>query len=485
MMGLRELLDDASLPDIALREMTLDSRRVEAGDVFIALPGLAQDGRDFLGDALARGAAAVLAESANWGSAGTPYLADPRVVPLHNLRNRLGALADRFYGSPSRHLSLIAVTGTNGKTSVVDLTAQLLRELGARAGSIGTLGLRLDQQPTEASNTTPDCVSLHRQLRSWQGHAVQWVAMEASSHALDQGRLDGLEVAAGVFTNLSRDHLDYHGSLEAYCTAKMRLFREFAPRVKVYNADDPTLAGHADVWADDGLGISFHSASAPVRISLANTSPLAFRLDTPWGSAKLTCALSGHFNAFNLSAAIVTLIALGHPFARVIEVASRVQPVLGRLQAIDTQSDITVVVDYAHTPDALERALLALRDGVQQGQLWVLFGCGGDRDRGKRPLMGAVATRLADRVVVTSDNPRSESPESIVDDILAGCEGTVPLVEVDRAAAIALAISRAAAGDTVLIAGKGHETYQETSGQRIQFSDAEHAAQHLALRQAA
>jgi UDP-N-acetylmuramyl-tripeptide synthetase len=480
MMGLRELLADQTLSEVPLGNMTLDSRDVQPNMIFIAVPGAERDGRDFIHAALEQGAGVVLAEAD-----GRELPHDHRVIAIADLKDQIGLLADRFYRSASCHLKVMAVTGTNGKTSIVELTRQLLQAVGLKAGSIGTLGSRLFGPPTEVRNTTPDCITLHRQLRVWRDAGVDYVAMEASSHALDQRRLDGLKIDVAVFTNLSRDHLDYHHSMEAYAESKFKLFRDFASSVQIYNADDSLLSSQSDIWGPDSVGISFTDESADVLIGMISVAPLAFTLRTPWGDAQIDSLLAGRFNAFNLTVAIVATASMGVPLAEVIAVTNQLKPVPGRLELMEMASDITVVIDYAHTPDALHRAITAVSEAQHQGCIWVLFGCGGDRDRGKRSEMGAVAARLADRIVVTSDNPRGEPPEAIIQDILAGCEGAAPLVEVDRATAISLVIAEAAAGDTVLIAGKGHETYQEIAGARIPFSDVQCANHYLAQRRAA
>ena len=478
-MNLRTLINEPAAPDVMVHNLTLDTRALEPGDVFVALPGAEHDGRDFIEPALAAGAVAVLTESGRELNRD-----DERVISVSGLKGELGALANRLYGSPSGDLKVVAVTGTNGKTSVVDLTAQMLRRTGRKTGTIGTLGMRLDQQPTETRNTTPDCLALHRQLRQWRDRGVECVALEASSHALDQGRLDGLAVDVGVFTNLSRDHLDYHHSMDAYCEAKLKLFREFEPASRIYNADDKAVIAQADVWRSGALSVSVVSANAEISIEVVQAIPLVLKLRTPWGDGRLRTALSGRFNAFNVGASLAAILSLGVDFSEALAAAEALEPVVGRLQAVGDGTDIRVIVDYAHTPDALERAICAVKETDNAGALWVLFGCGGDRDPGKRAEMGTIACRFADRVIVTSDNPRSESPEAIIDDILLGCDDS-PIVEADRAAAIALAIAEAKVGDTVLIAGKGHETYQEIDGVRLPFNDAERAAQRLQQRQAA
>ena len=479
-VGLRQLLTNPDVPDIALSDMTLDSRQVNHGDLFVALRGRNHNGRDFIDAAFSQGAAAVLTEK----ESEIPP-SDVRIIPIDGLPRRLGELADRFYRSPSKNLKLMAVTGTNGKTSIVELVSQMLRSQGYRAGSIGTLGMKLVERPSEALNTTPDCISLHRQLARWCEEAVEWVVMEASSHALDQGRLDGLAIDGAVFSNLSRDHLDYHPSMEAYCAAKLRLFRDFSPPVRIFNADDERLLSHRDAWGSAGIGISCDGFPADVQVSVIGAAPLVLEVKTIWGVGRIRSPLIGRFNAFNLSAAVTLLTATGLPFDAVLSAAEQSSPVCGRLQRVEFDSDITVFVDYAHTPDALNRALHALSEFDVQGCVWVVFGCGGDRDRGKRAEMGAAAAGLADRLIVTSDNPRSESPLAIIDDILEGCRYVDPLVEADRAAAITLAVSEAKSGDVVLIAGKGHETYQEVAGVRQPFSDNDQALKSLAERRAA
>ena len=478
-VNLRTLINEPTAPDVMVHNLTLDTRTLAPGDAFVALPGAEHDGRDFIEPALAAGAVAVLMESGR-----ELHQDDPRVIPILGLKGELGALANRLYGSPSGDLKVVAATGTNGKTSVVDLTAQMLRRTGRKTGTIGTLGMRLDQEPTETRNTTPDCLALHRQLRQWRDGGIECVTLEASSHALDQGRLDGLAVDVGVFTNLSRDHLDYHDSMDAYCEAKLKLFREFEPASRIYNADDEAIVTHSDIWWSGGVGVSTGGANTEIRIEVVQAVPQVLRLETPWGDGRLQTALSGRFNAFNVGGSLAAVLSLDVDFAETLAAAEALEPVLGRLQAVGDGADIRVIVDYAHTPDALERAICALKETDNAGALWVLFGCGGDRDPGKRAEMGAIACQFADRVILTSDNPRSEAPEAIIADILRGCDGS-PIVESDRAAAIALVIAEARVGDTVLIAGKGHETYQEIAGVRSPFNDAEHAAQHLQQRQAA
>ncbi len=465
-----------TMAEVVPSDLTLDSRSVKRGDAFVAVPGTTSDGRRHIGAAVDSGAAAILAEAEGL-SAWTPD-ADTPVVPVHNLASRLGEIAGDFYGNPSRQMALVAVTGTNGKTSVVDFVRQILRGLGVAAGSIGTLGARLTAPVTEAANTTPDVISLNRQLAEWLDAGVDHVALEASSHALDQGRLAGLSIQSAVFTNLSRDHLDYHGDEQSYARAKLSLFEDFQLRRAIFNADDVVARRVRGLVDCPAMGISLDSAESDVYVQVQQALPLTFRIHTPLGTQSVSAPLTGSFNAFNLAAAMMAVSGLGYSFEAVVDAAARVSAVPGRMEPVLSNRGFQVVVDYAHTPDALARALAALR-AETAGNLWVVFGCGGDRDAGKRALMGAEAARLADRLVVTSDNPRSEHPGKIIDDVLAGTSVAAERIP-DRRQAIAFALEHAEEGDCVLIAGKGHEAYQETAGVRTDFSDVNVAQKLLA-----
>jgi UDP-N-acetylmuramyl-tripeptide synthetase len=477
-MTLSQLLDGdcGAIGQLIPTDITLDSREVSVGGVFVALPGREHDGRDHIAKAFEAGAAAVLAEADGF-SAST----DSRVVPIRGLRQQLPGLVKRFYADPSADMALVAVTGTNGKTSVADFVAQILRAQGVAAGCIGTLGARLGGDAKPARNTTPDLVSLTRQLANWLGDGVDHVALEASSHALDQERLAGVQLHTGIFTNISRDHFDYHGDEESYVSAKLRLFSDFELKRAIFNADDPQARRAREVAQCPTLGVSLESAEADVFVQVLDVSGgLRIRVHTPWGTREIHSRLSGTFNAANLVMAVLAVTGLGYRFAEVANAAEIVAPVVGRMQSLANDLGLRVVVDYAHTPDALARALVALRPQTD-GDLWVVFGCGGDRDRGKRPQMGEIAARHADRIVLTNDNPRGEDPERIVRDIRTGI-GRASEVLLDRRAAIEFAIREAAPGDTVLIAGKGHEEYQETAGQREAFSDVTEAEAVLARR---
>lgn len=456
--------------DLIPVNLTLDSRQAGPGDVFIALPGQLGDGRSYIEQAVSQGVSAVLAEADGFaGRSGAG------VITVPGLRKLLPRLAGDFYGNPSQSMTLVAVTGTNGKTSVSDFIAQLLRQLGVATGSLGTLGARIDQQPSAIDNTTPDILTINRQLAEWQEQGITCVALEASSHALDQGRLDGLCLHTGVFTNLTRDHLDYHADEAAYARAKLSLFENFSLQQAVCNDDDPVARRVRELVDCPVFGVSTRDRSSEVFVEVVTTSPLRVRLHTPFGSGLVEVDLSGSFNAVNLAMAVVVVAGLGHPFDSVLAAATRLQAVVGRMQTVPNDRGLRVVVDYAHTPDALAGALSALRTDTS-GRLWVVFGCGGDRDRGKRAMMGSEASRYADRLVITSDNPRGELPDAIIADICEGVTGDRECVP-DRREAIRFALFNAEPGDTVLVAGKGHETYQEIQGERLPFSDAEVATQ--------
>jgi UDP-N-acetylmuramoyl-L-alanyl-D-glutamate--2,6-diaminopimelate ligase len=456
-----------------------DSRKVKQGDLFLAYPGERVDGRHFIDHAIAAGAAAVL-----WDSHGfqwNPAWTLPN-VSVPDLRARLGDIASHFHGHPSRHLWVAGVTGTNGKTSCAHWIAQSLSRLGRKTAVIGTLGSGFPGALESGLNTTPDAVTLHAQLADFRKRDAQACAMEVSSHGIEQGRVGGVEFDVALFTNLSRDHLDYHKTMEDYAAAKMKLFQAPQLRHAVVNLDDHfgrQLAksidrAHVNVLSY-GLG---RGEIAGHRLDLS-TRGLKLEITTPWGAAALESPMIGGFNASNLLGVLGVLITSDIPLQDAVQALSQVEPVRGRMQMVREPHMPLVVVDYAHTPDALEKALETLRATLsKEARLHCVFGCGGDRDPGKRPLMGEVATRLADRAVITSDNPRSENPRAIIDEILAGAHPNYA-IEADRATAILHAISGASPNDVVLIAGKGHETYQEIGGRRLPFDDAEVAREIL------
>jgi len=487
-MTLAELLADEPLPAplaaLAVRGLALDSRAVHPGDLFFALQGARHDGRDFIARAAAAGAVAVLVDAA------TPVVGAPiPIIALAELGARLSAIAGRFHGDPSHALAVTGVTGTNGKTTCSLLLAQLFDALAGPAGVIGTLGaglVRGDLQPTGL--TTPDALATQRLLAELRAAGAHRVVMEVSSHSLEQHRVAAVRFHTALFTNLSRDHLDFHPDMAAYRDAKARLFRQPGLEVAVVNLDDPagrdiaarTTAGHC-------CGYSIHGDAA-LRVLRAEFGPEAIRarIATPWGEGELASPLPGIFNLANLLAVIGAACAQGFALGPVLAAIPGLRGAPGRMQRIaGAAGGPQVVVDYAHSPDALAQVLAALRSATH-GQLWCLFGCGGDRDRGKRPLMGAVAAAAADRLVLTSDNPRSEDPAAILAGIAAGIPAArrdrVTVIP-DRRAAIGHAIAQAGAADTVLIAGKGHERWQEIAGVRWPFDDAEVARAALATRE--
>ena len=486
MMALGELLGRPDCPgaEVMLQGIELDSRKIGVGDLFLAMPGEQHDGRQFIEQAVANGASAVLAEPPVAG------FVDAVPVPLlevPELQQESGYLAARLYGYPSRQLHMVGVTGTNGKTTTSRLVAQLMRLLGKPCGVIGTLGASLDEEVSQGGNTTPDAVALQQQLARWRGQDVFAVSMEVSSHAMVQGRVNGVEFETAIFTNLSHDHLDYHGSMDAYGRAKLGLFLREGLRHALINLDDPFGVEILERLEPGvtALTYSLRDAAADIAVEHASFERGAVRatLRTPWGSGGFCSPLPGDFNLANLAAAIAATVLAGEKLEAVLAVVARLQPVPGRMQSIPSATGLQVIVDYAHTPDALEQVLGALRDHVP-GQLVTVFGCGGDRDRDKRQVMGRVACSLSDRVVVTSDNPRSENPQQILADIESGCSGDYVL-EIDRAAAIHRAIGEARPGDCVVIAGKGHEDYQIVEGSKLFFSDEQQAIEALARRDSA
>ena len=471
--------------DLLIRELTLDSRKVRPGDLFLAIPGLKIDGREHITDAIAHGAAAIAYEAE--GAKVLP-ITDIPMIPVKGLAAQLSDIAGRFYGDPSRNLNLIGVTGTNGKTSVTQLVAQALDTLGQRCGIIGTLGTGFYSELKSGIHTTPDPISVQSTLYDLKRAGAKAVAMEVSSHGLDQGRVTALAFDVAVMTNLSRDHLDYHGTMEAYAAAKAKLFAWSDLRCRVVNLDD-------------AFGRQLAAAPHPSRLvtySLEDSSAYLFCRDahfdddgvratlvTPQGSHALRSSLLGRFNLSNVLAAVGALMGLDYPLDDILKVLPTLEGPAGRMQRLGGGSRPLVVVDYAHTPDALEKVLAALRPHAK-GQLTCLFGCGGDRDRGKRPLMAEVVERLADKVLVTDDNPRSEDPSRIFDDIRTGfvSANAVDFVA-GRGQAIAQIVAQASAADVIVLAGKGHEDYQEINGERQPFSDLEEATKALDAWEAA
>ena len=465
------------------RRITSDSRRVEPGVAFAAYPGHVADGRSFVPDAIARGACAVFWDTRNFQ--WDPSWKAPH-VGIEHLQARLGSVADFIYGSPSRRMWMAGVTGTNGKTSCAHWIAQALDMCGRRAAILGTLGNGLVGALGPASHTTPDVTVFHELLAQFHAAGATAVAMEVSSHGLDQGRVNGATFDVALFTNLTRDHLDYHKTMAAYGSAKARLFAWPGLRTAVINADDAFGQSLVDAARKRGqrtLTYGFGAADIAATPMTLDASGMVLDVATPWGHATLRSPVMGAFNAQNLLGVLGVLLASDVTLADAVAALAKIAPPPGRMQRIGGEGKPLVVVDYAHTPDALSKVLAALRPAVPQGnELVCVFGCGGDRDPGKRPQMGAIAAGHADRIVVTSDNPRSEDPAEIANAIVRAIRDAGHrrwAIEIDRRAAIAQAIAPAKAGDIVLVAGKGHETYQERNGARTPFDDAREA--HAAL----
>ncbi len=482
-----------ALDHLNIRRLVTDSRRVTRGDTFVAYPGETQDGRRYIAQAIARGAASVL-----WEKRGFRWHPEWRVpnAGIPQLRARAGLIASRVYGEPSAHLWMIGVTGTNGKTTCSQWIAQALTQCGRRTAVIGTLGYGLGRTLHPLANTTPDAVWLHGELANFLRRGARAVSMEVSSIGLDQDRVAGVEFDVALFTNLTRDHLDYHRTMQRYRRAKLRLFECASLKHAIVNLDDDFGAELAQRVRRRGLtvlGYGFgarpRDARRLPRLSGANleagAAGMQFDVRSPWGRATIKSPLIGRHNASNLLGTLATLLASDIRFKDAVAALGKLKPVPGRMQKLGGGRSPLVVIDYAHSPDALEQVLKSLREAAAGtgARIICVFGCGGDRDRGKRPLMGGVASRLADSVVITSDNPRSEDPRKIIADIRQGMHGDYA-VEPDRRRAIALALREARRGDLVLVAGKGHETYQEIAGVRRPFSDAAIARTAL-LRRAA
>jgi UDP-N-acetylmuramoyl-L-alanyl-D-glutamate--2,6-diaminopimelate ligase len=462
-------------PPAVVRAVTADSRRVEPGDCFVAVPGFKQDARRFVPEAVARGAGLVVTEGEPLPDLSVAQVIVPAVRPA------LARLAGAYHGHPSASLALVGITGTNGKTTTSYLVDALLRARGLRTGILGTIQYVLGDEVRPAGQTTPEALEIQAMLAEMRERGIGGVAMEVSSHALALSRVEGLAFDVAVFTNLTQDHLDFHGTLDEYRRAKRRLFELLAASPKsrptaVVNVDDPAAAEMVRGLQVAVLGFGLGRGAGVRAIEhVSDLDGIHMTVETPRGRLTLASSLIGEHNVMNLLGAIGTGLALGLEPDAIAGALAPVTTVPGRFEQVDVGQPFLVVVDYAHTPDALERVLTTARK-ITRGRLAVVFGCGGDRDRGKRPIMGEIAARLADRVWATSDNPRSERPAAILDEVVAGvrrvggAEGRC-LAEPDRRAAIAAALAWAAAGDTVVIAGKGHETYQIVGADVLPFDD--------------
>lgn len=484
---LKDLLEGiVDAPPIPISGIAADSRQLQSGDVFLACQGATSHGLDYLDQAVAKGVSAVVWDSSTQRK---PQAAVP-VIGVDRLSGQLGEIANRWFDNPSKDVQVAGVTGTNGKTTVAYLIQQCLGMLGRKCGYVGTLGSGLSVTASEASMTTPPSVELHEQLATFRDQGAGHAAIEVSSHALEQGRVDGVTFDTAIFTNLSRDHIDYHGGMREYFESKARLFLDRDIRNRIISLDSEFGAELAERCGQNVITVSTRfdriTNGRPyvfARSIVATPAGSNISFATSWGSTDVSLPLPGEFNVANAAEVLAYLLCHEVPLEDARDVLGRVSAPPGRMQCIQATPDTdlpSVYVDYSHTPASLEAALKALRGHCRE-KLWCVFGCGGDRDRGKRSMMGKVADRLADIAIVTSDNPRTEIPGKIIADILEGMRADTIAIE-DRGKAIAHAIHSANAGDTILIAGKGHEDYQVIGTEKQHFSDAEVATQNLAGR---
>ena len=504
-MKLSELLSDICVvsgqDDCVIKGITADSRQVVPGDLFIACQGDTVNGVDFIDVAIERGAVAIVWESESGvhtiastsrQSTSLPLTTAQRIPVLaaNDLGNKTGLIAHRFFGAPSHQTTVTAVTGTNGKTSITQYLAQVLK-VDAPCGTIGTLGYGIYPKLETSTHTTPDVITMHRWLAELFDAGASNVAIEVSSHALMQGRINNVKLHCGVFTNLTRDHLDYHGDMQSYANAKARLFKQFNLSHAVINIDDPAgleMISHIPVDAETSLWRYGFTAAQQAEVKAnnlqLNRDGLSFEVTTPLGKGHVNSKLLGAFNASNLLAVLAVLLIHGVPLKGALARLSMVKAVPGRMEKIDSQQNKPVVViDYAHTPDALQQALTSLKQHTE-GRLCCVFGCGGNRDKGKRAPMGKIAETCADFVVLTNDNPRNEKPMDIIKDIQQGItEQAAVHVETDRHQAIAYALEQCGAEDVVLVAGKGHESWQIIGENKIPFSDSETVKTLLGIKQ--
>lgn len=483
---LPELVDNAKLNATQLNEMSLDSRAVQAGCLFVAIKGHSVDGREFISAAIEKGANAVLVETQQANEhLQIQFVQNVPLISYYRLAEKLSELADRFYDYPSRALTLVGVTGTNGKTTIAQLLAQWVQILGHKPAVMGTIGNGLYGNLQEAANTTGSAIEIQSSLAKFVEQGADFAAIEVSSHGLVQHRVEALQFSAAIFTNLSRDHLDYHHSMENYAAAKKRLFSELNSQCQILNADDPIGAQ----WLKDlpqAVAVSCRPDFQTQQKTWLNLTAVSFhsqgvhiQFHSSWGNGEIKSHLIGAFNVQNVLLVLATLLSLGYPLADLMQTAPQLTGVCGRMEMLSVPQKPTVIVDYAHTPDALEKALQAARIHCL-GKLYCLFGCGGDRDAGKRPLMAKIAEQFADNVIVTDDNPRTEDPALIIEGILTGFSHPEQIKVIhQREKAIQYAIKQAQVNDVILIAGKGHENYQIIGKTKHHFSDQEMAKCYL------
>lgn len=462
-----------------ITNITCDSRKVGASSLFLAYPGEKSDGRDFIIDAINNGASAIL-----WDSEGFAWNPEWQIenIPVKKLRLQAGFVASQFYKNPSQKLWVIGVTGTNGKTSITQWLAECFNHLNQKTAVIGTLGNGLPNQLSPAVNTTPDAILLQEMFALYVNEKAEVVAMEVSSHGLSQGRVNGVSFDIAVLSNLTQDHLDYHGTFEAYADAKRSLFTKDGLQYAVLNTDDAFGQELEKLLAESKTQVITYGIDSgqvkAVDLRFEDTY-LVFYAETPYGSAPVKANLIGRFNVYNVLAVLATMLVSKVGIDDAVKAISHIKSAKGRMQQLGGGAAPLIVIDYAHTPDALEKVLITLK-AQAIGKVICIFGCGGDRDKSKRALMGKIASDLANAVVVTSDNPRSENYEKIIEDIAVGLHGNFA-IEGDRAKAISVGIFSAKPGDIVLIAGKGHEEFQEVNGKKFPFSDLEEAKEVLKI----
>ncbi|ASS70997.1 UDP-N-acetylmuramoyl-L-alanyl-D-glutamate--2,6-diaminopimelate ligase [Bacillus atrophaeus] len=470
-------VNDFHDPDITSIEM--DSREVKTGSLFVCVKGYTVDGHDFAQKAVENGASAIVAEREL--DVSVP------VTIVRNSQRALSVLSDAFYGQPTKQLQLIGITGTNGKTSTSHMVDEILKKAGKRTGLIGTMYIKIDEETFPVKNTTPESVTLQKTFKKMNDNHVDTAIMEVSSHALSMGRVHGCDYDIAVFTNLTQDHLDYHKTMDEYRQAKSLLFSQLGgafnhekPKRAILNADDEASAYYEKVTAAhiSTYGIK-NDADVMAKHIKTTAQGTSFELVTNKGTKPITISLVGQFNVYNVLAAVATCIAAGIPFETVAEAVEELHGVRGRFELVNKNQEFPVIVDYAHTPDSLENVLKTCKD-MTEGKVFVVVGCGGDRDKTKRPKMAKIAVQLADEPIFTSDNPRSEDPLAILRDMEAGVENEYYHSIANREQAIFFAIANARKGDVVLIAGKGHETYQQIGAETFDFDDAEVAARAIA-----
>ncbi|WWO95794.1 MAG: UDP-N-acetylmuramoyl-L-alanyl-D-glutamate--2,6-diaminopimelate ligase [Candidatus Dasytiphilus stammeri] len=472
----------SSVPNLFIRKIKIDSRLVKPGDLFVALPGYLLDGRQFIPQAIAQGAQAVITEADMNRSNNSEilYVHDKKlpIIYLKNLSHHLSEIAARYYGNPGQKLSIVGVTGTNGKTTITNLVAQWVQLLGNKSAIMGTLGNGLYGHIINTKNTTSSAVEIQKILHLLVEQGSKFAALEISSHGLSQHRVTSVPFAAVVFTNLSRDHLDYHGTMESYKKAKWLLFSEHQSKNIIINGDDEVGRSWLSILPDAVI-VSINQPSykrrrwlKATKINFFNYQETQIRFQSYWGNGHIKSHLIGYFNVSNLLLALTTLLTLGYSLDQLIETCASLKPVKGRMNLFHVKGKPKVIIDYAHTPDALKHALISVRMQLRCKYLWCIFGCGGERDQGKRPIMGSIAENFADKIIITNDNPRNENPRIIINDILRGMNfsSKVEIIP-NRSIAVTRVLQLAHEDDVILISGKGHENYQLVKNKRIHYSD--------------